>query len=110
MLLRQGYHVIAARNAGEALLTCERHPRTIHLLLTDIVMPQLSGRELAERVAPLRPEMRVLYMSGYTDNVIVHHGILDSGIACLQKPLVPETLARRVREVLDAPAPKPKQQ
>jgi two-component system cell cycle sensor histidine kinase/response regulator CckA len=103
MLTRQGYHVIGARNAGEALLTCERHPRTIHLLLTDVVMPQMSGRELSERLAPLRPEMKVLYMSGYTDNVIVHHGILDSGIAYLQKPLAPDMLARRVREVLDAP-------
>ncbi len=94
--------MIAARNAGEALLTCERHPRTIHFLLTDVVMPQLSGRELAERLAAVRPEMKVLYMSGYTENVIVHHGILDSGIAYLQKPIVPDLLARRVREVLDS--------
>jgi len=106
ILSRHGYHVIASQNAGEALLSCERHPRTIHLLLTDVVMPQMSGRELAERLAKVRPDMKVLYMSGYTDNAIVHHGILDSGIAFVQKPLVPEMLARRVREVLDTAAPR----
>jgi signal transduction histidine kinase/ActR/RegA family two-component response regulator len=103
ILMRFGYHVIEARNAGEALLTCEQYPRTIHLLLTDVVMPLLGGRQLAERLLQARPDLRVLFMSGYTENAIFHHGILDAGIEYVQKPLIPETLARRVREVLDAP-------
>ena len=103
ILIRFGYHVIEARNAGEALLTCEQYPRTIHLVLTDVVMPLLGGRQLAERLLLIRPELKVLFMSGYTENAIVHHGILDAGIEYVQKPLVPDALARRVREVLDLP-------
>jgi CheY-like chemotaxis protein len=102
ILRKHGYQVIEARNAGEALLTCERHSGTIHLLLTDVVMSQMSGPELAERLKPLRPDMAVLCMSGYTDDRVVRQGVLQNDVAFLQKPLTPESLTRKVREVLDA--------
>jgi two-component system cell cycle sensor histidine kinase/response regulator CckA len=102
ILGRNGYDVIEARNAGEALLHSEKHAGSIHLLLSDVVMPQMSGPELAKRLATARPEMKVLCMSGYTDDSIVRHGVLEDSVAYLQKPITPETLARKVREVLDA--------
>jgi two-component system cell cycle sensor histidine kinase/response regulator CckA len=102
ILQERGYTVLASASAEDALQISEQHKGTIHLLLTDVVMPQMSGRKVAELLAPRRPEIKVLYMSGYTDNAIVHHGILDAGTAFLQKPFTPETLARKVREVLDS--------
>jgi len=103
ILRRQGYRVIVAQNAGEALLLCEAHSGPIHLLLTDVVMPHLSGTDLAKRIAITRPETKVLFMSGYTDDSVVRHGVLEAGVAFLQKPFSPESLARKVREVLDGP-------
>ena len=102
MLQMNGYKVLPARDGPEALELIRGHNRPIHLLLTDVVMPQMSGRQLAESIAGIHPEIRVLYMSGYTDGVIAHHGVLDDGVAYLQKPFTADCLARKVREVLDS--------
>jgi CheY-like chemotaxis protein len=108
ILRRQGYNVIVAQNAGEALLLCERHPEHIDLLLTDVVMPQMSGPELAKRLGTTRPEMKVLCMSGYTDDSIIRHGVLETGVAFIQKPITPGPLTRKVREVLDGDPASPR--
>jgi PAS domain S-box-containing protein len=104
ILEMSGYVVLEARHGAEALEVSNRHVGVIHLLVTDVVMPQMSGRELAQRLATLRPELKVLYMSGYTDDAIVRHGVLASGIAFLSKPFTPNALALKVREVLDGVA------
>ena len=101
ILRRQGYEVIPAQSADEAVRISERHPGRIHLLLTDVVMPQMSGPALSKRLAATRPDMKVLCMSGYTDDSIVRHGVLESGVAFVQKPITPGLLTRKVREVLD---------
>src|SRR3989449_4023722 len=102
VLERFGYVVLEAPDGETALRLAAKHHGPIHLLLTDVVMPGLSGRQLAEQLAQLRPDIKTLFASGYAANAIAHHGILDSGIAYLPKPFTPETLARRVREVLDS--------
>ena len=103
VLERAGYLVLVAAGGAEALDLAERYAGPIHLLLTDVVMPGMNGRELMRRLAPLRPDLRVLYMSGYADEAVAQHGVLDPGTAFLQKPFTPGGLADRVRRVLDTP-------
>jgi two-component system cell cycle sensor histidine kinase/response regulator CckA len=101
VLESRGYKLLVARNGDDALFLAEQHKGPIHLLLTDVVMPGVSGRELAERLSPFHREMKILFMSGYTDNAIVHHGVLDANVRFLQKPFSPPALANKVRAVLD---------
>jgi two-component system, cell cycle sensor histidine kinase and response regulator CckA len=102
MLASRGYKVLTAANAGEALLQLENETGPVHLLLTDVVMPHLSGPELARRLLGLRPKLRVLFMTGYTDDTYVRHGLSDGSIRVLRKPLEAEQVWRTVRQVLDA--------
>ena len=99
-----GYAVVEAAGPEAALERSRAHPGVIHLLVTDVVMPQMNGRQLAAILREERPDMRVLYMSGYTDDAIVRHGVLDARASFLAKPFTPEGLGRKVREVLDAPS------
>lgn len=100
VLQRYGYRVLVAATPHEAIALARSHPAAIHLLISDVVLPEMSGRSLAEQVTASRPEMRVMYMSGYTDEAIVHHGVLDADAPFLQKPFTPAGLARKVRIVL----------
>ncbi|MEX1263193.1 MAG: ATP-binding protein [Actinomycetota bacterium] len=98
----RGYRVIEAATAHEAIEAASKHEGPIHLLLTDVVMPGLSGIELAERIGAIAPGLRVIYMSGYTENTIVHHGVLNPAVSFLAKPFSPGALAARVRADLDS--------
>jgi len=97
----RGYNICPARNGNQALAMAARQDLKIDLLITDVVMPGIGGRELAQRLNALRPSVKVLYLSGYTEDAIVHHGVLDPGTAFLQKPFTLDALACKVREVLD---------
>jgi len=103
ILKESGYSVITASNGEEALRVTREFEGRIDLMITDVVMPRMSGRELAEHLAVLRPETKVLYMSGYTDDAIVRHGVLDDQVYFLQKPFSADLLLMKTRELLDHP-------
>jgi response regulator RpfG family c-di-GMP phosphodiesterase len=96
-----GYRVLEASQGAEAIRLVEKQKGTIHLLVTDVVMPQLGGRQLVDKLHALQPSMKILYLSGYTDDAVVRHGLMEGEAAFLQKPFTPVILAHKVREVLD---------
>ena len=104
-LRRYGYSAVVAADGPEAIAAARAHDHPIHLMLTDVVLPGTSGREVANQVLADRPTLRVLYMSGYTEDAIHHHGVLESGLAFIQKPFTTDSLVRKIREVLDAQQP-----
>jgi len=103
VLAHCGYNVLAAASPDEGLSICKANHSDIRLLVTDVVMPRMNGRQLAEQILKLCPKVRVLYISGYTDNAIVHYGVLDPGLWFLAKPFTLSALVAKVREVLDSP-------
>lgn len=105
VLSQMGYQVLEAAGSAEALHHASHHSGTIDLMVTDVVMPHMGGRELAQRMASLRPRMRVLYISGYADDAVVRHGVQESRMAFLQKPFSPSQLGQKIQEVLSAPVP-----
>jgi len=102
MLERFGYRVLSASTPSGAIRVAKEHAGGIHLLIADVVMPEMNGRNLAENLISLYPGLRRLFMSGYTADVIAHHGVLDEGIHFIQKPFSMQALAAKVREVLDS--------
>jgi DNA-binding NtrC family response regulator len=100
MLQKQGYNVLAADTPGEAIRLAGEYRDKIHLLMTDVVMPEMNGRNLAQNIRTTHPHIKRLFMSGYTANVIAHHGVLDEGVCFIQKPFSMQDLATKVREAL----------
>jgi two-component system cell cycle sensor histidine kinase/response regulator CckA len=100
VLEEQGYNVMCAADGLEALEAAENFDGTIHLLVTDVIMPHMNGPELAAKLSRIRPAMKILYVSGYSDNDIGDHGVLDPRFELLQKPFTPQTLARKIRDVI----------
>jgi signal transduction histidine kinase/DNA-binding NtrC family response regulator len=105
ILTAAGYTVLTAANGGEGLLLAEQHKAELHLLLTDVVMPRMSGKAFVERLATVRPGLKVLFMSGYTDDTLTHHGVLNPGLQFIGKPFSSVELLKKIREVLDGPSP-----
>ena len=101
-----GYVVLEAASGREALQKAKEFDGPIHLLLTDVVMPEMSGPELARHMTELRPEIKIIFTSGYTNDAIARQGVLDPAVAFIQKPYRPKALARKIQEVLDVPAVK----
>jgi len=101
ILMQAGYNVLDAKGGAEAIRACRAHNGPIDLLVTDVVMPELSGKEVADQLLESRPAIRVLFMSGYTDEAIVHHGVLDASVDFIQKPFTWIALTRKVRDVLN---------
>jgi CheY-like chemotaxis protein len=102
ILERLGYTVLAASTPGEAIRLADKYSGKIHLLATDVIMPEMNGRELAERLGQSRPEMKCLFMSGYTANIIANQGVLKEGVLFIQKPFSKNELAIKVRDALDS--------
>jgi CheY-like chemotaxis protein len=100
MLEKLGYHILAAATPGQAIRLAEHYDGKIDLLLTDVIMPEMNGRDLAKRLLALHPNMKLLFMSGYTADTIAHHGVLDEGVQFIQKPFARAELSAKVRQAL----------
>ena len=102
-LQKLGYHLMTAADGEEAMKIIRDHPETIHLLLTDVVMPNMSGKELSEKIGMFHSETTICFMSGYTDDAVLRHGILNESVHFIQKPFTPHSLAKKIRKILDLP-------